>query len=77
MPLISEPGFYSKNLDKGKYASEWGMYDSMDYLVAAASAGIGGIIASSLGFQTLFFLMFILSLVSIGVSAKMCHLRYK
>jgi predicted MFS family arabinose efflux permease len=75
---ISSPAFdgiYSRNLDRGRFASEWGLYDSMDYLVAGVSAGVGGLIASVFGFQTLFLIMFLLSLVSIAVSVKLYYLN--
>ena len=68
-------GIYSKNLDRGRFASEWGMYETMDYLVTGVSAGVGGLIASVFGFQILFFIMFLLSLVSIAVSVKLYYLN--
>jgi hypothetical protein len=76
---IGDPAFdgiYSKNLDKGRFASEWGLYDSMDYLVTGVSAVVGGLIATVFGFQTLFLTMFGLSLISIAVSVRLYHLRY-
>ena len=68
-------GIYSRHLDRGRFASEWGMYETMDYLVAGVSAGVGGLIASMFGFQVLFMSMFVLSLVSIAVSVKLYYLN--
>jgi hypothetical protein len=68
-------GIYSKNLDKGRFISEWGMYDSMDYFVTGISAAIGGVIASIYGFQVLFTIMFLLSLVSLAISVKLHYLN--
>ena len=68
---------YSTSLDKGKYASEWGMYDSLVYIVGGISAAIGGLVASFFGFQTLFILMFLLSLSSMAISARLYYLNKK
>lgn len=68
-------GIYSKNLDRGRFASEWGLYDSMDYIVTGISAAMGGLIATMLGFPVLFFIMFILSIVSLVVSVKLFYLN--
>ncbi len=68
-------GLYSRYLDQGRFASEWGLYDSIDYSVAGISAALGGLIASVYGFQTLFLVMFLLSLLSIAVSAKVFYLN--
>ena len=68
-------GIYSINLDRGRFASEWGMYDSMDYMVTGISAAAGGLIASILGFPVLFFIMFILSIASLVVSVRLFYLN--
>ncbi len=62
---------YSKNLTKGKYASGWGAWESMHYIVVAIAALVGGFVAESFGFQTLFFFMFLLSLVGLLVSLNL------
>ena len=68
-------GIYSRNLDKGKFVSEWGMYDSIGYVVAGISAGVGGLIAFTFGFPTLFFIMFVLAIMSTVVSVKLYYLN--
>ncbi len=69
-------GMYSKNLDKGRFYSEWGLFDSIEYFVIGISAALGGFIVTYFNsFQPLFMIMFTLSLVSIGVSVKLYHLK--
>ncbi len=60
----SYDALYSGYLDKGRPASEWGMLEGMERIVAAISALIGGIIASYLGFNVLFFAMFSMGIIS-------------
>ena len=57
---ISTPTFdalYSAFLDKGKYATEWSMWEGMNMIVTAIAALIGGVIAEYLGFRVLFVIM--------------------
>ncbi len=61
-------GLYSKNLDKGKYISEWGIWESMDYIIAGVSAITGGFLASIYGFKSLFIIMLILSIIGLFIS---------
>jgi len=61
-------GLYSKHLDKGKFVSEWGMWDSMAYLIAGIAAFCGGFLAKMYGFKTILIVMFILSLVGLCIS---------
>ena len=62
-------GIYSRHLDKGKFVSEWGMWESMNYLVMGIAAAVGSLIASLYGFSTLFMLMLALSILALIVSA--------
>ena len=61
-------GLYSKFLDKGKFVSEWGMWETMYYVVTAAAATVGGFVATFWGFQTLFGMMFLFSLMGLTIS---------
>ena len=54
-------GIYSKNLDRGRFVSEWGLFDSMKYLVAGISAVVGGLIVSLYNFQTLCIILIIIA----------------
>ena len=64
-------GLYSKNLDKGKYTSEWGAWEAMAYIIIGISAIVGGYLATVYGFKILFVLMFVMSLLAALVSAKL------
>ena len=61
-------GLYSKNLDKGKYVSEWGDWEAVGYIISSISALSGGILVSKFGFQTLFFVMSGVSFLAFIVS---------
>ena len=61
-------GLYSKHLDKGKFASEWGLWDSTAYITAGVAAIAGGWYAKAYGFRSLFGVMFILSLAGLMIS---------
>jgi hypothetical protein len=68
---LSSPAYdalYSKSLEKGKEASQWGDWESMDFIVSAFAAIIGSAIAMAFGFATLFFIMFLISLAGVFVS---------
>jgi len=61
-------GLYSRHLDKGKFVSEWGLWESMAYIITGISAAIGSLAASLYGFKFLFTTMLLLSLVGLLVS---------
>ncbi len=63
-------GMYSRNLDKGKAISEWGIWESMSDINLAISATIGGLIASIFGFKVLFLFMFVLSVIGFLISLR-------
>lgn len=64
-------GLYSKFLDRGKYASEWGLWDSMSAILAGIGAIIGGFIAAYFGFRILFVAMFVFSLIGFFISIRL------
>lgn len=55
---------YSKNLSKGKFASQWGVWESMYGIATGVAAVIGAFIAKEFGFKSLFTLMLIFSIAS-------------
>jgi len=61
---IAYPGWYSiftKHIDKGKEGFEWSLYDVLLGLGMAASAALGGFIASIYSFSTLFVLVAVIT----------------
>lgn len=60
--IPASDSIYSKNLDKGKFASEWGLWDSMYWISMGVSALAGGFLANVYGFRFLFAVMFFVSL---------------
>jgi len=61
---IESPAFdevYSKNLDSGEYAYEWGVWESMQMIVGGVSAIVAGGIVQYFGFEALFVVMGTLS----------------
>ncbi len=75
---VSSPAFdglYSKNLQKGKFASEWGLWESLYYTTIGIAAIIGGFLAQEFGFKVLFVVMFLFSLS--GLISSLFLLRKK
>ena len=66
--LPSYDCLYSTYLQKGKYATEWGTWESMDMIVSAIGAMAGGLVASKFGFNTLFLAMFVIAIIGTVVS---------
>lgn len=64
-------GLYSKHLDKGKFVSEWGLWESMAYIITGIAAAIGGVLASIYGFKFIFVIMFLLSLIGLIASSSL------
>jgi MFS family permease len=73
---VNNPAYdslYSKFLEKGKFASQWGMWESMVWIVSGIAALAGGFVAKTYGFRTLFIAMFAISLVGlVTVSMLTC-----
>ncbi|MFA5889271.1 MAG: MFS transporter [Candidatus Paceibacterota bacterium] len=54
---------YSHYVIKKEEASNWGIWEAMNYMVAAVAAIIGGYIANTFGFKILFLIMFLVSVL--------------
>ncbi len=77
---IGSPAFdssYSKSLDKGKFASEWGLWESMAGIVTGVGAFVGSFIAMKFGFYTLFYIMFISSVCSLIATCFLLSIEKK
>jgi MFS family permease len=66
---------YSRNLDEGRFTSEWGVWESMNLVVLGASAAIGGMVAETFGFATLFVAMFCVSFAGFLVSVSLMLIK--
>ncbi len=66
-------GLYSKNLDKGKYISEWGDWEAVGYMISSVSALSGGLLAATFGFKALFSAMSALSFIAFIISLNLNH----
>ena len=62
---------YSHYVEKKKEASDWGLWESMGYIVGAIAALIGGYIASLYDFKTLFLVMFLFSMIGFFTSLNL------
>lgn len=68
---VRSPAFdevYSRNLDEGRYAYEWGIWESMYWIVSGLSALAAGYIIQNSGFNTLFAVMGTMSLIGTMIS---------
>lgn len=59
---------YSKNLQKGKFASQWGSWEGMTSIVIGIAAILGAWIANKFGFKILFIIMTFIALVALIIS---------
>ena len=56
---------FSSHLDKNKETSEWGLYDASVFIGMAASSSLGGFVAKEYGFQNLFYLSAVITVLSV------------
>lgn len=63
--------FYTKYLEKGKFASQWSAWDSAWYIVTGVAALIGAFLAKIFGFKVLFLIMFFLSLIGLIMATQL------
>ena len=64
-------GVYSRFLDKGKFISEWGVWETMNSAVLGIAALAGGFIAFEFGFRSLFIVMFVIAVLGMIASGAM------
>ncbi len=60
--------FYTKYLEKGKFASQWGAWEASWHIVTGIAALVGAFLAKMLNFKALFMAMFLISLIGLAMS---------
>ena len=63
--------FYTKYLEKGKFASQWAAWEGVWYIVAGIAALIGAFLAKIFSFKILFLVMFFISLVGLFLAMQL------
>lgn len=61
---------YSKAQDKGKEAQEWSLFDGGNLILVSMAAFVGGYVVTTIGFQNLFFIIFLVQLATAIFSIK-------
>ena len=60
--------FYTKYLEKGKFASQWAAWEALYYTVSGIAALVGAFVVKIFSFRHLFLVMFVLSLINTFLS---------
>jgi len=68
---------YSKNLEKKKMDSQWGVWEASIHIVDGISAFVGGAITFVFGFKALFLIMFLISLAAIVIASTLVWRKRK
>ena len=63
--------FYTKYLEKGKFASQWAAWEATWYIVTGIAALSGAFLVKTFGFKFLFLVMFGLSLIGLLASTQL------
>lgn len=63
--------FYTRYLEKEKFASQWAAWESLWFIVAGIAALIGAFLAKIFGFKTMFLIMFFISLIGLAVATQL------
>ncbi|MBI2654135.1 MFS transporter [Candidatus Woesearchaeota archaeon] len=63
--------FYTKYLEKGKYASQWAAWEGLYFTITGIAALIGGFVVKFFDFKFLFLMMFGLSLIGLALSTQL------
>lgn len=71
---LTNPGWFAiftRHIDKGKEGTEWTLENVSIGLVSAGAAALGGIMAERFGFQNLFLIVGILSLIGLVIQISL------
>ena len=63
--------FYTRYLEKGKFASQWAAWEGLWYTTAGVAAIIGAFLVKMFSFKTLFLVMFLTSLIGLFLSMQL------
>jgi len=63
--------FYTKYLERGKFASQWAVWEGMYFVIMGIAALIGAFFVKIFGFKNLFLVMFFLSLIGLFVALQL------
>ena len=63
--------FYTKYLEKEKFASQWAAWESLWYITAGGAAVIGAYLVKMFDFKVLFLVMFFISLIGLFLSIQL------
>ncbi|MDO8443781.1 MAG: MFS transporter [Candidatus Azambacteria bacterium] len=71
---LANPGWFAiftRHIDKGKEGTEWTLENVSVGLAAAGTAAIGGVLAQNFGFQNLFLIVGVLSLLGLIIQISL------
>src|SRR3989338_8682975 len=63
--------FYTKYLEKGRFASQWATWEGLMYIAGGIAALTGAFLAKIFGFRALFLIMFFISLFGLAVATQL------
>ena len=69
--LPAYDSFYTKYLEKGKFASQWAVWEGVYYTTTGIAALIGAFLVKLFGFKFLFLIMFFWSLVGLLIATQL------
>lgn len=69
--IPANDAFYTKYLVKGKFASQWAVWEGAWYITSGVAALIGAFLAKAFGFKALFLIMFFASLIGLAVATQL------
>ncbi|MFH0867908.1 MAG: MFS transporter, partial [Candidatus Woesearchaeota archaeon] len=69
--LPAYDSFYTKYLEKGKFASQWAAWEGVYYTITGIAALIGAFLVKIFGFKILFLVMFFWSLIGLLIATQL------
>src|SRR3989338_242469 len=69
LPVLNQ--FYTKYLEDGKFASQWGTWGGINFTITGIAALIGGFLVKISSFKALFLAMFLTSIIGLALSTQL------